>query len=786
MRPRNRLLPSRIVLVAVALCASARADVNHWSSVGPVLGPYNPGVAVNSVVIDPAVPSTVYATAGSGVYRSTDSGSAWRYLSRLWGGHSSLAAAASSPAALYAATIFGLMKSTNGGETWTPKLQGTFYAVAVDPHNPDFVYAGRSGTQTGTIFRSTDAGASWQLASGGFNASTVSFLVVNPAFPSTLYAAGYPTTGDPSSGGLFKSVDSGASWFPAGNGLPGRYASALAIDPLTTSTLYAVASGGSSTIYKSTNGGDTWSGVNSGLSSFPAQSLAIDPGMPSTVYAGAAFGVFKSLDGGASWAGASSGLSSRGVLALAIDPRSPSRIHAGTTVGISRSEDGGASWSGIDPAFARPQVGTLRVDRLSRIYAAAWPVGGIDGEGGIGIYKSSDGAATWSLSNNGFGNGLVTAIAPDPVSADTVYAGLDPEGLFKTTNAGATWLNPGGFSVPFGGVAAIAVDPVSATLYVGTPTGVFRSINGGQNWTEATNGFPPPGSRGVSALATDPVSPFTLYAGLSTGLFKSTNGSQSWSKIHDGPAGTIVVDPANHLTIYCATAGHFVGTAPALAPEPEAASAVDNVFKSLDGGATWTAANGGISTLSVSALAIDPSAPSTVFAGTSAGVFRSLNGGESWLPLNDGLTDLYVLSLAVDPNAPSTLYAGTNSRGVFKITHDPTAGTCSPGSSVLCLDANRFRVEVSWRAQQSGQSGVGQAIPLVANTGAFWFFDPTNLELVVKVLDGRSVNGKFWVFYGSLTNVEFTLTVTDTLTGAVKTYLNPQGQMASFADTSAF
>ena len=67
-----------------------------------------------------------------------------------------------------------------------------------------------------------------------------------------------------------------------------------------------------------------------------------------------------------------------------------------------------------------------------------------------------------------------------------------------------------------------------------------------------------------------------------------------------------------------------------------------------------------------------------------------------------------------------------------------------------------------------------------------WFFQPSNVELVVKVLDGRAVNGRFWVFYGALSNVEYTITVTDTVTGAVKTYFNPQGNLASVADTEAF
>ena len=66
------------------------------------------------------------------------------------------------------------------------------------------------------------------------------------------------------------------------------------------------------------------------------------------------------------------------------------------------------------------------------------------------------------------------------------------------------------------------------------------------------------------------------------------------------------------------------------------------------------------------------------------------------------------------------------------------------------------------------------------------FFTASNVETVLKVIDGRAVNGHFWVFYGALSNVQYTLTVTDTATGAVKTYTNPSGQFASVADTSAF
>ncbi len=78
------------------------------------------------------------------------------------------------------------------------------------------------------------------------------------------------------------------------------------------------------------------------------------------------------------------------------------------------------------------------------------------------------------------------------------------------------------------------------------------------------------------------------------------------------------------------------------------------------------------------------------------------------------------------------------------------------------------------------------AVPLTGDSGTFWFFDASNVELIVKVLDGRSVNGHFWVYAGALSDVAYTITITDTVTGKSRTYVNPAHRLASRADTSAF
>lgn len=112
-------------------------------------------------------------------------------------------------------------------------------------------------------------------------------------------------------------------------------------------------------------------------------------------------------------------------------------------------------------------------------------------------------------------------------------------------------------------------------------------------------------------------------------------------------------------------------------------------------------------------------------------------------------------------------------------------GTCVPSATALCVQNNRFRVEVAWFTPAAG-SGVGKAIALTNETGYFWFFSPNNVELVLKVLDGNAINSKWWVFYGALSDVQYTVTVTDTVSGLVKVYQNPAGNLGSVADIDAF
>jgi hypothetical protein len=122
---------------------------------------------------------------------------------------------------------------------------------------------------------------------------------------------------------------------------------------------------------------------------------------------------------------------------------------------------------------------------------------------------------------------------------------------------------------------------------------------------------------------------------------------------------------------------------------------------------------------------------------------------------------------------------------VFVFVTSPLYAACLSGNAQLCLQEQRFQIAVEWK-DFSGRTGKGTPVQITPDTGYFWFFDASNVELVVKILDGRPLNEHYWFFYGALSNVAYTITVTDTTNGEVKVYTNPSGHLASLADTFAF
>ncbi|HYX21174.1 MAG TPA: hypothetical protein VFA98_10060, partial [Thermoanaerobaculia bacterium] len=303
------------------------------------------------------------------------------------------------------------------------------------------------------------------------------------------------------------------------------------------------------------------------------------------------------------------------------------------------------------------------------------------------------------------------------------------------------------------------------------PGAVARSMDGGATWNYYvgdTGTFPPV----FNAAVVNPTSPTIppLIIGTAAGIWGTRLGSHgglhlvTLGALASRQVFAVAEDPASRSTIYAGTNG--------------------GLFRSTDSGLTFgTAAAVGLTATGIRALLFDPASPSTVYAGTDGGVFVSMDRGASWTPMNAGLGGVTVNALARAPGPGGALYAATEGAGVYVFSHD--LGPCVPSGSVLCL-STRFQVTAEWR-KADGSSGPGTAVALTADTGYFWFFDPTNVEVITKVLDGCATDNHYWVFGSGLTNVGVTLTYTDTSAGVQKSYPNPVGNAFSpIQDTKAF
>jgi photosystem II stability/assembly factor-like uncharacterized protein len=390
-----------------------------------------------------------------------------------------------------------------------------------------------------------------------------------------------------------------------------------------------------------------------------------------------------------------------------------------------------------------------------------------------GVYRSADGL-TWTAGAGPIATADVFGLAADPLRSGIVFAAT-LGGVLRSTDGGVTWAAANQGLLGDAALAVAIVPGLIPTVYVGTAVALFKSTDDGMSWTKAWTTLT---NDGVSAIAIAPTAPSVIYAGtfafgrpgpapVGSGVFKSTDGGLSWSAVNTGLGGSAVfsvaVDPADPATVLAAVEG--------------------GAYKTASGGGTWTR----VLAASVGAIAFDPTQEATVYAG-GADVFRSTDAGAGWLVTEDGLVSpdspaAGVLCLAVDRSG--RVYAGTAVKGLFRGTFSQV-GNCSEDGSTICLGSGRFRVTVEWQVASQGTAGAGHARSLSVDGGAFWFFTPNNIELVVKVVDGRAFNERFWVFAGALTDVAYTLRVEDTVTGAAKTYANAQGTLASLADTNAF
>ncbi|HVO23694.1 MAG TPA: hypothetical protein VMW56_08705 [Candidatus Margulisiibacteriota bacterium] len=296
-----------------------------------------------------------------------------------------------------------------------------------------------------------------------------------------------------------------------------------------------------------------------------AEMFAIDPALPSTVYAD--FGGFghgglgRSTNGGARWQ--LMGIPPESLGPVLLDPAHPNTFY----VGNAKSTDGGLTWSkGSVPLRGTPAALVMHPTDSNTLYAALYNTLFPDNSTDDGVYKTTDAGDTWVPVRSGLPSGVnLNSIRIDPTAANTLYTSASPGGVFKTTNAGASWqaTNAGLVSATAFG---LVIDPTnSSILYVATAGGVYKSTNGASSWQAVTSGFSP--GEFAAPLAIALTDPETLYAAaidatVSTSrVLRTTDAGEHWQPLSDGipPTAIIValtVDPTDSQVAY---AGEIFG-----------------------------------------------------------------------------------------------------------------------------------------------------------------------------------------------------------------------------------
>jgi len=332
---------------------------------------------------------------------------------------------------------------------------------------------------------------------------------------------------------------------------------------------------------------------------------------------------------------------------------------------VSLGEVTGASvssaWEPVDVYVDRIVSIVIDPDEPAMVYAGTY---------GGGVFRSDDYGEVWNSVSTGTSSLLYTnCVAIDPADPAIVYAGAN-SGVYRSANHGTTWIEKA-TGLTNKTTNCLAVSPSSSSVvYAGTNGGLWRSENSGDTWVKVLSmkAYGSSFDECAKAVAIDPSDTETVYAGFyGFGVFRSKNGGDTWTQVIGGLTNlditSLAISSHAPTVVY---AGAYYDSGAALPPAA-------GVFRSDDSGASWNRVSSGLTeSNAVRCLAIDPSTPGTLYAGTWYGVFHSDDSGASWLAMSTGLTSTTkdVRSLAVDPSEPKRLYAGTG-HGAFKMEAVP-------------------------------------------------------------------------------------------------------------------
>jgi hypothetical protein len=633
----------------------------------------------------------------------------------------------------------GIFKTTNAGTSFS-QLASTanedFYYVnkiVVSPNDSNRIYA---ATRKG-IYVSGDAGASFtqKLDTEAMNGCTdmvvrtdVTSADVVVASCGTYMAAG-------SAGIIYRSVDNGQNWTNVLS-KPNMDRTSLAVAKSEQNIMYALASTNANTswangllaVYKSSDGGATWAAVYTNTEQNVLNNLllsnvctaqcascedpsvkfanqgwydnviAVDPLDATKVWAGG-IDLFRSDDSGQNWKIASVWWANATKAAynhadhhvLVFHPGynggTNQTLYSGNDGGLYRTDNARGDTTTETCSDSASKISWISLNNGLGItqyyYGAVYPGGktffGGAQDNGTTRGTLAAGANAWASMLGGDGG----SVAVNPQNTDILYGEYTNLSVQKSVNGGTSFVDAKtgitDASSTFAFIAPFVMDPNNPdNLWIGGRK-IWRTTDGADNWTQASNDLPDGGT--VSAIAVAPGNSNIVAVGTNKGsVFVSVNAQQTgslptWTASSPSPvAGNVAgltFDPANSNILYV-TCSNF--------GQP-------HVRKSTDRGATWTTITGSGTTalpdIPAFALVVDPNFRSRLYLGTDLGVFASLDGGGSWAVENTGFANVITESLVLE-SASKRLYAFTHGRGVWYVGL-PSKTAAGPAADLLLL-----------------------------------------------------------------------------------------------------
>jgi len=658
-------------------------------------GPVNIGGRITDIEMPATDTNTIYiGTASGGIFKTTNHGSTWTPLfdNQLSLSIGDLAIDPGNANVIYAGTgeanassnngAFpgdGIYKSTNAGSTWTniglPNSQN-IGRIVIDPLNSNNVFVAVMGQLYGGnpergVYRSTNAGSTWQKVLFVNDSTGCIDLAINPTNPSIVYAAMWQRIKYPfgsmrcgAGSGIYKSIDGGTTWSQMTNGLPASNVNTgrIGIDISKTNPSILYASYSTTTactfdgVYKTTNGGASWShvdnistDVNNGYGWYFGN-VRVDPTNSNVVYI-LGLDMWKSTDGGINWNDVT-GWTHVDHHALLINPLNTQHLINGNDGGLYLSFDGSNNWNFV-PTLPITQFYACEIDYMNptNLYGGSQDnstertlTGNLDDweviYGGDGFYvlvdptdnnyvyceyqygqigASTDGGFSFNYAMNGINPSdrmnWNTPFVIDPSNPQILYYGSNY--LYKSIDRAVSWNTISGDLTDnigyYSSITTIAVAPTNGnTIYVGTDdANVWVTNNSGSTWTDISTGLP---TRYVSRVAVAP-------------------------------------DSAN--VAYVAFSGYRNN------------DYLPHVFRTKNYGATWQDISGNLPEGPINDIIVDPLNTSFLYVATDVGVFVSMDWGGSWQALGVSMPLLPVCDLTLH-NPTRTLLAGTYGRSMYK------------------------------------------------------------------------------------------------------------------------